>query len=743
MKKLLTLLLIVWTATAFGQRVKYKDLVVQLPSLSPEQQKNKLKEYVSEDLDHPNANFRLALLYEHNYRNTDPLTSFAFTMANAEQARIRYLKARQLCDQREVDRNNEYYAPIFKMVDDKGRPSVPFATVSAKITGGYDSAGIFMEKMPAIYKAFTKSVNAYDQAVKIFALINMRYPSPEDLYMLYDKDLDVPFTNLKASYDTCIAALNQYLALTKAYPLKGHQQTFQVKPIETYHLDGLITRLTFLTPTIELWDYGTWVDKTRKIVQTEIAELRKHLVETNDHLDQTLKKISTSSDTQMPGLTSIDKHVAFTLNNFDRQSVIQSLMDYKQFKEQWDIENRSKTIDTALTVHNAEIYSSLIYANKKADTLLNELRSRITPAKIDKHKELIAKMYGGPAGLEKFIRDEDQHIKKTFNDYTKELRANILADSSAANDFTNKDNTLRSGKFTVPLRLATPTPEGLDQGSLFTQFNRKNPDGSAYIAGLYKPDKKKNLISTYLMRVNPDGKVGWFKDLALPVDSAATGDANSYPGTIVLTKEGCAIVVRSVHTTRGDAQNHLVYLNEKGEDKIRIRLKEKAYPRFMLYSEKSGQFVLSFKGNESRQQFTTSENLTTLAVNALGQQLWSQSIPFTGTITDVISVADGYILAGNFTTIKDLSGKEIHARPGECNPFVIKLGERGETLHVTPVLASSSVYLSRLVKVSDNSINLIGYGVPLNVGIDKVFTASDKMVHVMSNRLAQIVCTTY
>lgn len=745
MKNLITFLLIVWSAAAFGQRVKYRDLVVQLPTLSLEQQKNELKEYVSEDLDHPNANFRLALLYEHNYRNTDPLTSFAFTMANAEQARIRYLKARQVCDSREVDRNNEYYAPIFKMVDDKGRPSVPFATVSAKITGGYDSAGIFMEKMPPIYKAFTKSVNAYDQAVKIFALINISYQSPEDIYMLYDKELDTRFTNLKSSYDTCIAALNQYLALTKAYPLKSHQQTFQVKPIETYHLDGLITRLTFLTPTIELWDYGTWVDKTRKVVQSDVAELRKRLAETNEHLDQTLKKISTSSDTQMPGLTSINKQVAFTLNNFDRQSVIQSLMDYKQFKEQWDIENRSKIIDTALSVHNAEIYSSLIYANKKADTLLHELKSRITPAKMDKHKELITKLYGGPAGLEKFARDQDQHIKETFNDYAKELRANILADSSGANSLTNKDNSLRSGRFTVPLTKATATPEGLDQGLLFTQFNRKNPDGSAYIAGVYKPDKKKNLISTYLVRVNPDGKVGWLKDFSLPVDSAATGDANSYPGQVVLTKEGCAMIVRSVHTSRGDAQNHFVYLNEKGEDKIRMRLKEKSYPRFMLYSEKSGQFVLSFKGIEARQQYSTSENITTLAVNALGQQLWSQSVPFTGTITDVISVADGYILAGNFTSIKDLTGKEVRTKPGtaECNPFVIKLGERGEILQITPVVSSNSVYLSRLVKVSDNSINLIGYGVPLDVGMDKAFTASDKMIHVMSNRLAQVVCTTY
>jgi hypothetical protein len=744
MRKLATIIFVFLSVCVYAQRVKYRDLVINLPTLSPEQQKNQLKEYVGVDLDHPNANFRLALLYERNYRTADPLTAFAFTMANAEQARNRYLKAGQLCDSREVERNNEYYAPIFKTFDEKGRPSVPFATVSAKITNGYDSAGMFLDKMPSIYKAFTRSVNSYDQAVKVFALINVTYANPEDLYMLYDKDLDKLFTDLKSSYDTCIASLTQYLKLTQAYPLKSHQQTFSVKPIETYHLDGLITHLTFLTPAIELWDYGSWVDKTRKVVQTDIAELRKRLSATNDHLDETLRKISTASDTQMPPLTVIDKQVAFTLNNFDRQSVIQSLIDYKAFKEQWDIESRSKVLDTTLSSHNAAVYSSLIYANRKADTLLQELKTRVTPAHMSKHKELIAKMYGGPAGLEKFARDQEQHVKETFNEYSRELRSNVSG-FSGGNAFTNKDNFLKSGKLTVPLIVASSTPEGLDQGLLFTQFNQKNSDGSAYVAGVYKPDKKKNLISTYLLRINPDGKVAWLKDFTLAVDSAAKDDANSQPGPIVLTQEGCALMVRSVHVTRGDAQNHFIYLNEKGEDKIRLRLKEKAFPRFLLYSEKSNQFVLTFKGMEIQQQFATSENVTTLGVNVLGQEVWRRDIPLKGTITDVISLADGYMLAGNFTEIKNISGQEIRTKTSssDCNPYLVRLGERGDVIHITPVLSANSVYLTRLVKVNDNSINLIAYSETLDKGLSKTFSESDQMIHVMSNRQGQIVCTTY
>ena len=45
------------------------------------------KEYLVEDLEHPNANFRLALVYEQNYKTADPLTQYAFAFnARASQA---------------------------------------------------------------------------------------------------------------------------------------------------------------------------------------------------------------------------------------------------------------------------------------------------------------------------------------------------------------------------------------------------------------------------------------------------------------------------------------------------------------------------------------------------------------------------------------------------------------------------------------------------------------------------------
>src|SRR6267154_3102692 len=227
MKYFYLILVFLLSLTSTAQRLKYKELFPLMSSMSNNELKNSLKEFLNEELDHPNANFRLALVYEKNYKSGDGLINYEYVVANAQQAKLRFTKSKQLVDEREVNSNNEYYFPVFKMFDSKGKPDVPFAPVSKKISDGYDSADLFIKKMPAIYKSFTKSVNFYDKSVKLFADINSRFFSLDDLYLYYDADLDQQMESLKTSYDSAKFFLDQYLSLIKAYPIPHHKQQYE------------------------------------------------------------------------------------------------------------------------------------------------------------------------------------------------------------------------------------------------------------------------------------------------------------------------------------------------------------------------------------------------------------------------------------------------------------------------------------------------------------------------------------
>ncbi len=745
MKKYTLLLLLSISFWASAQRLKFKELFPLLQGMSNEHAKYSLKEYLIEDLDHPNANFRLALLYEKNYRETDPLTDYRYAMANAEQAKIRYIKAKQLVDEREVDRNNEYYFPIFRTFDSKGKPNVPFINVSTKISKGYDSTSQFLEKMEPIYQDFTKSVNYYDQAVKIFADINSRYMSPEDLYLLHDAKLDERFTELKKNYDSSLFHLDRYLKRTTEYPIKNHKQKYTIHPLSTYRLDGLVTRLNFLTSNIDLWGYGPWVDQVRKIVSTQVADLRTKIITANTKLDESLTAISKSAVGQVPQPIKLDKQLVFNLNNLDRQSAILELLEYKTFKQDWEILYQSQTLDSVPSDRNSEIFSNLIYANRRADTLIHLLKNLITPLDFEKHKEFVSRSFGSKAALDTYVDTEQKTIASSFEEYQSQLMGSILGTEKSRELVALKENFIKAGKWNIPLTIKRDSLEKIDQGILMTQFKKKNPDGSVYISGLYKPDKKKNNIVTYLHHLNPDGKVSWSRDISVPIDSLVAGDAHTSAVAMTTTSEGCALLVRSVHLTRGDVKNTFIYLNEKGEEKIRKKMKETAYPRLLIYSEKTNSFVVTLKGQEQKQNYASAEDITLVNINALGDMTWKRDIQLTGTVVDMTSLIDSYILTGNFMIMRDQTGKEVRTKVAafECSPYLIKIGERGEVLVTNPISTPYSVYLSRIVKVNDNSINLLGYKETIESGAQRQFTTFDKVIHVMTNRFGEIICSNY
>jgi hypothetical protein len=165
----------------------------------------------------------------------------------------------------------------------------------------------------------------------------------------------------------------------------------------------------------------------------------------------------------------------------------------------------------------------------------------------------------------------------------------------------------------------------------------------------------------------------------------------------------------------------------------------------MVYSEKSNAFIISLKGNTKVQNFSSAEPITTLSLNVLGEVMWKKEIQLTGTLVDLIPVIDGYLLAGNFLIMKDHNGAEVRTKvsSNQCSPYVVKLSERGEVMTSQPFLTPNSFYLKRIVKVSDNSVNLLGYGETVNTGMTKIFSNSDKMMHIMTNRAGQLICSDY
>jgi len=726
-----------------AQHLRYKDIFPQFPDMGKQELKNTLKEYLNGDPDHPNANFRLALAYEKIYKTADPLTNSAFVLANADQAKLRFTKARVVVDEKEVNRNNDYYFQTFKIADSKGKPDVPFAVVAAKIKNGYDSADLCLKKVPALYASFTKSVNYYDKAVKIFAAVNNKYATLNDLYLYFGPDTDAQLKDLKIAFDSAKFFFDGYLGLLHEYPIPQHHQKYNVRQIVTYRLDGLITSLNFLTDQVELWDYAAWAVQIQNFVNKDIQSLRKKLNQEEDKIDQALKQIEQSADAAP---VKVDKQLAYTLNNFDRQSLALSLLDYKAEKQHWLLKSKAFTPDTVVSFHNAENYSALIYLNRGLDTLAATVQLRLTPEKVRKHSDFFLKYYGSENGLQTYLTTEKTGLDKTYQDYRTHLLTEVVGLSNPAAVKSDAPKIFRTGRWSISTEVTEASPDLIEKGEPITLRSVKTFDGSVYLSGVYKADKKAPNRSAFLLRIFPDGKTSWIKTFENKIDSISkTPDAHNFIAAIEATKEGCAVMLRTEGLATTARQNSFLYFNDKGEPKIKLKLKELAYPRQLTYIEKSNSFILVLKGAEEKNDYKAYDPMVVMGLNILGDIIWKRSFDLSGTFTQLVNLDNGSMIFGNYMILKDLSNREHRTKTAalESNPFVISLGSQGDVKNILTPPVPYSLRVFNVIKVNDNSINLLGRPGTLDGEDTTTIAPQEKLVHLMLNEFGQVICTTF
>ena len=687
-----------------SQEYKYKDLVLLLQNASPHEQIAMLWDHLTHEPGQVNADFRLAKLHYDLFRQADPIIEYESAMAHAHEASERLFRAKIVITESEVRRNNEYYSPFFKDVDSRGRPYVEFPVVQQKMQVAYDSVMQFKSTMPAIYKAFTRSVNQYGTAVRIFSKINDQYRTFEDILLLFDKNMEAEFKMIKTAYDSSVHYFDQYIALTREYPLNNYNQRYAVKPIVVYHLDGLTTGLNFLSPQVDLWNYSAWVDDFYKVYNQEIVPLRNKLDQNENIIARNLADL-TSSTTPLGEFHQVEKDLVFNLNKFDKNSLALGLLRYKAFKQQWI--SRSKLIGSDTTIERKlNLYSSLIHQNRKADSLHSAIANLINPLSLQKHRDFLSKNYSGEQGLGKFVADERALVTSSFTQYRDTLRENLIAYLDL-NEPGNR--TLKLGSFNIPLVTEVRPVSELDVSAPVTLRRTRNPDGSFYLAGIHKMNKKVQNVMVFVARMNPDGKTGWVKEYNLPPDSLSVAFTNRL-GDIVATQEGCAAIITSVDTVSGRIANTFVFINEQGKETIH-KVTEQKMARQLLYQERSNSFIMLFKGDEEDQNYQREEVLSLVSINILGDLLWRRDISLSGTLQDVVPVRDGYVLVGNYTSIKNTSGREFKTKVAlrQANPYLMKLGLGGNVVNILPVTTDKSICVGSVIKVNDESINLLGY----------------------------------
>lgn len=725
------------TSQVFGQRKpKYATELVSILQQQSSGIPTLLKNFQTLEPENVSIDLQLALVYHERYRNSDVLKDYKYKYGNARKA-LEYFKiANARIDEKDVKKNTEHYIN-FGTYDPKGKLIVPYDSVRLRIEQSIPELQAFVDNVPAIYENFTKSYSYYDNAIKSYTSLVGEYKTFKDLILLYDERMETTFAQISADYALALTHFEAYKSAVTTYPIPYNQQ-LKIKKLETYRLDGLSAEINFLLPEIEIWNYAEWVSETRKYIQSNIDQLRIKLIEENNRINKVLANTQSEIDSENFKPLEISKELMFTLRKFDLKSVIEPIFLFKEIKHDLIFqESQSLQMDANPQIdieRKLYLYSQMIGKIRNADTLLHRISQRNTDETHLKYPDFLSTHYQGKAGINLLVSKEQQQTKADFQHYVGQIQEMIL--QKEISPVTVQKEVLFK-KVKIPLSIMPEIADDSLTQTLITTQRIVNFDNSSFIAGIKKHEKE-NLTISFLAGVTADGKVAWYREFMVQQDSGIN-DSHTRVALLKPVPGGCAVIFHGKNIETAATYNQLMILSESGEDRINVRVAPTDFPQIMNYSDRNNTLQIAFKGFNSSQSIQINNQLTLASFNLLGEQLWQAQLEYKGDIFAINPVLDGYVVAGNFNSMRDPEGRlrRIKGEVTDTNMFLLKLSNEGKIEGFKAIDLEGGTTGSIAYRVTDDCLNLFGNRGSYNSESKQI--EPDKAVHVMFNRNLEIL----
>ena len=738
MKKLLiyTCCILMASMALSQRRPKYKDELPKILALPSAGTTALLKVYQKEEPENASIDFQLGVAYEKRYRESDILTDYKYKYGNARQSLFYFSKANIRVDEKDVRRNEEHYFN-FGEVDDRGRVDVEFDSVSNKIKNSIPELREFIDHAPGIYREFTQSFSHYDEAHKIYTEILGEYQTEKDLYLLFDEELNARLEQVKNEYLEAIKHFKAYQDSISVYPI-GYDQDLIIKELSVYKLDGLESQINFLQPEVSVWNYAKWVDDTRQYINENIDNLRADLAKENLRIDQVLESAQPDFIREEFTPLDIDKEILFTLRKYDLNSVIEPIFLYKEAKHDLIYQSLlSQSLDTSSTVDENRkmyLYGQMINKIRDADSILMDVTKRNTADTHEKYNRFLTQYYNGQQGIANFVQVERSTNERDFQSYVSTLREKIFAQYAVDSAITE----INYGGASIPYLTSRSAPNEVLTADYVTTHKIINFDSSAFIGGI-KLNEQENKTQAFVAGITDDGEVGWYNEYLLQIDSASF-DAHTRLAAMTVVPGGVMFILNGLGTETGERVNHLIRLDESGQETLSKRLIFREYPRSMDFNETDNSLLVTLKGEDYLNDIFINNELIIANYNILGDLKWQQRLEYKGDVVAVTNLRVGYMLLGNYNTLKGLDGKILRAgeKNIETRAFVANITGDGVLIKITPVEAPGSYFVNDLFKVSDDCINLLGSNGTYQTNLI-VDTEPETFVHFILNSNADVL----
>lgn len=667
----------------------YDELIKKSPELTPKQRFFRFFQHQRADNEFANAYIHLADACEKIYTDLDPLRDYQRVVHWINNAFTYYSVFPVYLDNRDARRNTEYYE--FFEIEPAGK-KLRNGDLLRYTKYRKQTTETFLDSLKLIYGAFEKSKDHYNKAVELFNEINHTYENLNKALLRTDSQLLEKLNQLEQEFEASKKSFAEYKKMIHKYPLKDYDQTYTLRPIETYRLDGL-TNSDFLNNEFHLWNYSQWIKKFRQLYNNDIVPLRKEVAALQEMFEEnheTLAKLDTvNSDASFE---KADRLFMYRLGKYDHNSLIRDMFRYYNERQNLEVMSLSpinQIIDSVPSKMNRKFryYYQLAMQKQKADARLSTFRNHISEDKKLLFQDFFETYYPGEDRLYTLADEEAEMTGNILNEGLSHLQTYLANHKS----YLESLEYAQGGYGEVPL-----TPYGNKESSEYiTQAYSLQDSIPEFVSGILKSKD-----GVFVARISPDRKVKWLKTPGTPGPSKSFTNPDA---SVLSDYENGVVALISSRDTSG-IHSSLVHYSKDGETILEKKMNQTLQPELLHYDEINKQNLMAFQTPED-EAINTSPRIEVCLADSAGNIQWNVHLSVEGHLIEVVKPADQYVALINAKKYQK-QGEWIDL-PNQ-GLLIATISNDGELSGMTTVTTKGGLHIDRIFPVSGQEITLIG-----------------------------------
>jgi hypothetical protein len=682
---------------SYSQRnLRYKDVYKVVTEKEKEEAYSLLLVYQKQDPYFANTYLQLGMIAQYWSKDYDALTSLKDVEYFIYNTGLYYGLANAKIDAKEIRKNDKYYLNIDRF---KNAEKLNFEEVKAYINELIEANTEYKKNVYIVTNYFNSSIKHYNKCITIFKDINRKNNKIKDIYMTAGPEFTQQLNELESSFDSTIYYLQNYQTAIKNYPIKEYNQKYKLLPIETYRLHGL-TGSDFLQDEIPIWDYGTWVKDVKKVINSDISNIRKDINTADDLLNKnTNLLLQTNEFKEDFGLKNIDSRLKFKIGKYDHKSFLLHLFNYKESKVNLlalmkkPINNPYDSLISYSLIQKARYYENIINEKQQCDSLNKNIVKNIDAYDLNKYNDFFTNKYGGEAGLKNYSNNETKLLNKQLESSLDNYKTYVISPNN------NQYDSINYKAKEIYLRKTIPDFENAKKGDYYTvDYVKSGRD--YYVSGFIVTAKGK--AQPFIAKTTRLTDIKWLK--ILPAKSNACGT------NIRVMEQGCELLVTSLDGTK--FSNKIYTFDDLGKQKEKADLNLSGYPRYFSFNEINQQYLLIVKGNQANSLNCLEDKLVFAKISSDKKKIiWQTSVNIKGQFVDIISFNQEYYLFSNFTEYSTESvniTSKAGVDPKSTNLLINIINEDGVLVKEKAILNSIAFFAMNVIKLSNKTINVVG-----------------------------------